>query len=421
MPGVATPLSEGLASWTKDVGSLLERMGGEFTDLKEKTQRDLIAAGREIAALKDDFAEVKGRYAERFHALAREARNGTLRHGFHDDETARRFGALIQAGQRNDHAAISELQRAGLIGTTGQYGGWLLVDTIVADIMRELDDAGIFLGDCKPALVGSLKGGSPRGTSGFAVYHPDYGVAGTVSTPGIGSTAWELVRYVAAGEIEQWMLASEMAIALAEYVRREIVYCLQYATDLEWFMGDGTSAYGKYTGLFKLTGSATVSATQPTVITADSGDDTFLKVTAKTSYYLAQMLGALPTWAHHAGPRFYLHPVAFFSYFGVRDSGGMPVANIVFGAGPQLTLFGLPVRLVPVAPSVTAVSTVFVILAALDRSCRTYRHRSAVEFGWSDNLGEDKWLAGISGVKCDVPMDMRVRVPSGIVQLATHS
>jgi hypothetical protein len=184
-------------------------------------------------------------------------------------------------------------------------------------------------------------------------------------------------------------------------------------------MGDGTSAYGKYTGLFTLTGSETVDATKPTVVVGDAGDDTFAEMIAKTTYYLAKMMGMLPTWAMAAGPRWYMHPVSFFSYLGVRDSSGMPIASVYVGEGPQLRLLGLPVRLVSCAPSSTAVSTVFAILTPLQRACRTYRHRSAIELAWSDNLGEDKWLAGISGVKCDVPMDMRVRCPSGIVQLAT--
>jgi HK97 family phage major capsid protein len=249
------------------------------------------------------------------------------------------------------------------------------------------------------------------------MYYPDYGVAGTVSTPGTGTTKFELARYVAAVEIDQWMLASDLAIALADYVRTEIIYALSYYTDLNWFMGTGTGEFCKKTGLFKLGASDGVGQ-----VVGDSGDDTFTKMIAKTTYYLAQALGSLPTWAHRASPKWYMHPSNFFNHLGVRDAGGMPFAQILLAEDQLvLRLAGLPARLVPVAPSVTAVSTCYGLLAALPRACRTYRHNRAVEFAWSDNLGEDKWLSGVSAVKCDVPLDMQVRVPSGVIQLCTHA
>ncbi len=157
------------------------------------------------------------------------------------------------------------------------------------------------------------------------------------------------------------------------------------------------------------------------MVTGDAGDDTFAEVIAKSSTYLAQCMGMLPDWARRAGPSWYMHPLVFFGYYGIRDAAGMPIASVFIGEGPQMRLMGYPVRLVMGAPSVTAASTVMLILTCLKRACRTYRHNQAVELAWSDNLGEEKWLAGVSGVKCDVPMDIRVRVPSGIVQLATHS
>ena len=401
---------------TEDLVKKVEQHGNE---LSENFTRELKANAGEIATLSNNFKDVQAKYAERFKALASQQQRGSLRHGFQSDEVARDFGRAIVAMKNRDGDTLKELQKAAMLPTIGSQGGWLLPEIIIADIMRELDQYGVFLADCPPIGVNGLKGGSPRGTSGFGLYHPDYGKAGTVSTPGIGSTAWELLRYVVAGEIEQWMMASELNIALAEYIRQEIAYALEYGTDAEWFMGTGTEAYGKYTGLFKLTGSATVSATLPTVVTGVSGDDTFAELIAKTTYYLTQVMGMLPEWAHRAGPSWYMHPFIYFSYFGVRDSGGMPIPGVFVGEGPQLRLCGLPVRLVCGAPSATAVSTVFLLLTCLKRACRTYRHNKAVEIAWSDNLGEDKWLAGISGVKCDVPMDMRVRVPSGIVQLAT--
>jgi HK97 family phage major capsid protein len=418
----ATPQGAQTNQLLIEIARVLERQGKDFSELSATTQRQLTGHAEAIARLNNDFAEVRGGYAERFHALAQDVERHGLPPRWRSVQDAQQFGRMVAALHDKNYTALAELQKAGWTPGIGAGGGWLLAESVVADIMRELDDAGVFLADCPPLNVNAVSGGSPRGSSGPTMYYPDYAVAGTVSTPGTGVTRFELKRHVAAVEVDQWMLGTDLAVALAEYVRNEIVYAVSLATDTNWFMGTGISAYCMKTGLFKLTGSGTVSTTAPTVITGDSGDDTFAKVIAKTTYYLAQMLGALPTWGHRAGPRFYMHPAVFFPFLGVRDTGGMPIASIYVGENaPALRLMGLPVRLVPVAPSVTATSTVFVLLAALARACRTYRHNAAIEFAWSDNLGEDKWLAGVSACKCDVPLDMQVRVPSGIVQLATHA
>jgi len=422
MTGLQTLQQTQTAEWFNDVAKLLQRVGGEFADLKRTTQERLLAHTHDIGKLSDDFASVRAKYAERFKAIAAGVQRGDALVGWRSAQDAQQFGELVAALKTRDMNRLNALQQNGLTPGTGAQGGWLLNEQLIADIMREVDAAGIFLADCPPRGVNMLAGGSPLGTSGAVVYYPDYGAAGTVSTPGTGNTRFELKRHVAAIEIDQWMLGSDLAITLAEYVRTEIIYALSLATDTNWFMGTGVAANCMKTGLFKLTGSATVSTTAPTVVTADSGDDTFAKCIAKTTYYLAQMLGMLPQWAHAAGPRWYCSSYVFFNYLGVRDSGGMPLAQIYLGQdAPSLRLCGLPVRIVSVAPSVTAVSTVFLLLGALSRACRTYRHNRAVEFAWNDNLEEAKWLAGLSAVKCDVPLDRVVRVPSGIVQLITHS
>lgn len=412
-----TPQGAQTAQWFNDVAKLLERLGGEFSTLRQSVQAQLLDHTRDIARLSDDFASVRSTYKERFKAIAAGVQRGDLPAGWRSAQDAQQFGQFVASLKAHDTSRLNSLQQAGFTPGIGAGGGWLVNETVIADIMREVDDAGIFLADCPVTRVNTLAGGSPRGTSGAVLYYPDYGVAGTVSSPGVGDTRFELKRHVAAVEIDQWMMASDMSVALADYVRQEIIYAISLGTDTNWFMGTGTSEFCKKTGLFKLGASDGVGQ-----VVGDSGDDTFAKMIAKTTYYLSMMLGVLPTWAHAAGPRFYMHPACFWPFLGVRDSGGMPLASIFVGAeAPQLRLMGFPVRLVPVAPSVTATSTVFMLLAALSRACRTYRHNRAVEFAWSDNREEAKWLAGMSACKCDVPLDMQVRVPSGVVQLATHS
>jgi HK97 family phage major capsid protein len=291
-----------------------------------------------------------------------------------------------------------------------------LAEQLLGDMMRDVDAAGVFLRLCPPIGVNSLSGGTPKGTNGVTVYHPQFGSTCALSTMGFGRNDFNLIRYVAAVEVDGWMLASELAVALAEYVREELVYGLALATDTEWFMGDGSATYGNFTGLFKL-------ASGVKTVTGDSGDDTFAKITAKTTYYLSKMRGELPDWAWRSGAAWIMHPTVFFPMLGVRDSGGMPIVNIMLAqpGGVPLWLMGAPVELTTTAPSVTAVSTPFMLLAALKRACRTYRHNRAIEFKMSDQLGLEKWIANLNAFAADVPMDRVIRNGNGLVQLITHS
>jgi len=411
----ASPQDAQFGQLLQEIAARIEGQGKSFADLDAALQAKLKAHADDIAKLSASVAAQQKENVERFGALVKQAGDPTFKGGFRSRENAENFGKFVAAVYRHDGAEMAKLQAAAILPTSGPQGGYLLVEQIIQDIMRDLDATGVFLTDCPPIGVNVLASGSKKGTSGPTVYYPEYGATATLSTPGFGENRFELRRHVAAIEIDNWMLDSQMAIALAEYVRTELVYALALATDTNWFMGTGVSANAMYTGLFKM-------ATGLLSVTGDSGDDTFAEMIAKTTYYLAAVLGALPQWAHAAQPKWYMHHSVFFGFLGVRDSAGMPIANVFLAQqGLPYWLLGYPVRMLSVAPSTTAVSTCFALLAALGRACRTYRHNKAIEFAASDQLGEEKWLANLSAVKSDVPMDMKVRNGNGIVQLITHS
>ena len=111
------------------------------------------------------------------------------------------------------------------------------------------------------------------------------------------------------------------------------------------------------------------------------------------------------------------HLLIFFKYLGVRDSTGQPVANILNQQGaPNLNLMGYPVEPLQIAPSATAVDTVFALFGALRRACRVYRHRNAVALKSSDQV---KWLEAETVVASDGPQDMTIVNGDGVVQLKT--
>lgn len=404
------------AQLLNEVVARIESRQHGVAELSEKDRAAIVAQARDIERISTELADYKRSAVERFQQIVNAHANnrGGYRGPFADVEQARHFGRAVAAIVRRDHAALAELQKAAILPTSGPAGGYLLHEQLINDLIRNVEDAGQFEANCPAFPVSTLKGGVPTRTSGLTVYYPDYGVAGTPSTPAFGKKNYDLKRHVVGVELENWMLASELAVALADYAVTEMAYALALASDTNWFLGDGTSTYCGYTGVFKLPSGV------QTVIGA-SGDDTFAEMIDKTTLYLGEALGKLPLWAHRAGPKWYGHLSVFFRYLGARDSTGQPVnANILAAAGgtPQFVLMGYPFVPVQIAPAVTAtaVSTCYMVLAALSRACGVFRHRGAIELKSSEHV---KFWENMTVLAADVPQDMVIRDGNAIVQLIT--
>jgi HK97 family phage major capsid protein len=392
------------------LNEVLDKIDQRFTDLDERTQSQFRQQAGEISRMNTSLTDTRQTSIKRFHEIAQHYRQGgDYRGPFRDAEQARNFGRVVAAIAGRDHRAWEDLEKAGISPGKGSTGGFLLQEILLKELIRNVEESGIFERNCPAMPVNGLSGGTPKRTSGLTVYYPDFGVAATASTPTLGMSNFNLKRHVVALEVDNWMLGSELAIALGDYIAEEFAYALALAADTNWFMGDGTAGYCGYTGLFKRTDL-------PSVV-GDSGDDTFSEMIAKSTYYLAQMLGKLPIWGHRSDPRWFMHLLTFFNYLGVRDSVGQPIANIIMQqGGVPFWLMGYPVEPLSIAPSTTAVSTTFALFGSLKRACRVYRHANASEFKSSDQL---KILEGQTVFVADVPQDMTVRDVNGLVQLKT--
>ncbi len=398
----------------RETAAAVERLGGITDQLAVRMQ----GHARDIESMR--FAHERERAAaeQRFVALADEyQRGGSSHYGhFKSREAARNFGLLCIAALKDpdqSRAALDELHRAGINPGSGAAGGYLAPETVMNEIIRNVANAGVFERNCPPITTTVRSGGIPKRTAGNTVYFPDLETATTASAPTFGRVQFACKRWSALALVERWMLVESLAVALGEFVAEELAYAIAVKEDQSWFTGDGTSTYGGHKGLFKLASGDGIS-----VVTGDSGDDTFAEVIAKSTYYLAQALGKLPDWAHMAGPRWYMHSLIFFQYLGVRDSQGMPIVNILNSTeGIQKYLFGYPVEWTQVAPSTTAVSTPFVVLAPLAKACRVVRLAGeSVELRTSEHY---KFAEGQVAFLADVVQDMVIADASAIVQIAT--
>ena len=410
--GFQAPQQAQFEDWIASVQTLCERLGQSFVELKENQQREIQGQASEIAKLRGEFQTGQEQSLRRFHAIAEHYhRGGDYRGPFNSREEAASFGRLVAFVATGDQSALLALQRAGMGPAKGSEGGYLMPDVLVPGIIRNVEQYGVFESDVPPSPVAGETGGETKRIAGLTVYHPGLGQSASESQPNLGRVNFSLIRWATLTLVDRWMLNENLSVALGDFVAQEIALALAYAEDLYGFMGDGTSTYGRVTGAFKRAG------TNQLTVTADSGDDTFAEVIAKSTYYLGKVMGTLPKWAHQFGPKWYMHMLTFFSYLGVRDTAGQPIANILQADRPTpFMLMGYPVQIVQVAPSVTAVSTVFAVFGALARGWKLYRHVNGVEIRVSEHY---KFAEGQVAIAGDVVQDIVESDPNAYVQLAT--
>ncbi len=399
-----------------EIVARLERHGGQLAELDAKTQKALAGHAQDVAKLRDDFDAVRRDGAKRFHKLAEHgARDGRYRGRFGGPEAARAAGLAIIVALTRSETARLELEQSGIKPTVGAEGGYLMPDLLLRDIIANVEEAGVWERNVDMTPVPVLTGGLPSRTGGLTVYYPDFEGAATPSAPTFGRKNFALKRHTVYVLIERWMLQSELAVALAEYVASEMSYALALAEDANWFVGGGTAAHGGYTGLLN---DATIKSYTPA---ADY--DEFSELIAASTDPLSRVLGTLPAWAAGDGFRWYMHSSVFFGYMGVKDSAGMPIVQLYLGgAGFQKSLFGYPVEWVQVMPAVGSagdtVSSPMLLGGNLRRACQGLRHTAGIRMASSEHVAFANEQVALL---LSVAQDRVIKDPDGVCRLITHS
>jgi HK97 family phage major capsid protein len=377
----------------KDFTAKLEKLEGLSGQLANvpKLQKDFEGHVADIRKMQDRFSSYQADMEKRFQTILSQAKSGggaLYRGAFDNRQAAEDFGrTIISAAKVARNTATAEdreiYQKAAASAGTGAGGGLLLQNEIVSGIIRNVEQYGVFEANAFVIPTGGQRATSIKRTQGYTCYYPDLGVDATASDFKLGAIISDMTRYVAFAVVDNNMLRYDLAIPLAEFIARELALCIAYATDLNGFMGDGTAAYAKSVGLFKLT---TALATGLNVVVADTGDNTFAEVVAKSSYYLAKVLAALPQWAESLGVAWYMSRSIFFEYIGQRDTTGKPLFNMVLENGkPQQSLMGYPTNIVHVGPRMADTANSGRILAAgsLRGAMQLVRSISNVELAFS--------------------------------------
>lgn len=409
-----TPQGTAVSDLLKDFA---RKVDAKFSEMDKGFQKRFSDLARDTQTMRDDFASVQGKYRERFNALAEHyARGGPYRGPFSDQREAARFGEFVIATASNDRAKIAEIQQASMGPATGVSGGFSLAEEFVNAIIRNVEKYGVIERNTTIRNVGELTGGEPKRTQGFTIGYPDLGVIPTDSDMKFGRVNFNLTRYCIYALADRWMLNSDSAAMLGDFIATEMALGMSYAQDLNGFMGDATPTYAKTLGLFKKANSTQL------IVTGDTGDDTFAELITASVKYPTACAGLLPDWVDVDGEaKWFMHRSIFWGFLGVRDTQGRPVGDILMHTGtPQRVLAGYPVEVTQVAPKLadTAVSTTMAILGSLRAATRLFRHKGRTELRVSQDY---RFPQGEIAFCLDAMQEISEADDQGYVQLKTHS
>ncbi|MDX2200795.1 MAG: phage major capsid protein [Phycisphaerae bacterium] len=360
-----------------EIAATVERTGRSLAEQTRKTQDTFAAHARDIRGM-----EIK--LQEQSMLLREVIRGGHVAGGLGTGGEG--LGKLCIALASNNHAALQQLQTAGVNSGTGESGGALLASTITNTIIRNVDQYSVIESNAKKIQVDAQRTVVPKRTAGVIVTHPDLGVDITESSPKFGGVPLELAKYAALAAVDNSMLRDSLALPLTEFLITEFAQAFAYVTDLYALVGDGTPAHAKTTGLFNLTADSTNGVKD---VTADTGDNTFQEVIDKSTVYLAKALAELPQWAEFFNPAWIMSRSIFFGYMGVRDGQNRPIADVKLGGKgekPYSMLMGYPVLLAQVAPRLadSAASKTMAVLTPLMASVLIGRDAQGMEIKISD-------------------------------------
>lgn len=294
------------------------------------------------------------------------------------NERAYRFGKYCQS-LMGSRSARSWCEAHGLelrlhqedVNTTG---GYLVPEEFSNDIIRLVEERGIFRQHAKIVPMFSDTKLTDRRTGGLTAHLVGEGAAGTEST-----MTWDQVRLVA----KKWMvltritseLNEDAAISVGDQIATEIAFAFASKEDDLGFNGTGISTDGGINGLKPAMAEATAG-----VITSGSGNNLWseLELIDFTS-----MIGLLPQFADTPETAWFCHR-AFWAQVmeGLAFAAGGNTKGDL--AGPLSKSFlGYPVVISQVLPSAEADSTIAVYLGDLSLAAM-FGDRRGMTVGMSD-------------------------------------
>lgn len=225
--------------------------------------------------------------------------------------------------------------------TVNAQGGDLVPDQFVPQLIRLVEEYGVFRRNARVQPMSGETAWMPRRTGGVTAYFvgestTDAGTTATKSTP--SSTKKQLVaQKLATYTLESIELMEDAAISVGDWLAQEIALAFAQKEDECGFNGDGTSTYGGINGILNFVGSASL-------VTAVTGNTAFSTLDLDD---FEACVGKLPRYAI-SGAKWYISSFGWATSMLrlAQAAGGNTTTNIEGGTG--LSFLGYPVEITQV-------------------------------------------------------------------------
>lgn len=261
------------------------------------------------------------------------------------NEATRKF---LSAVVNNDSAMLKEMST-----TSNPLGGYTVDEELSAEIRHLTTEYGVARREMEVITLSKHAYQANNLATDVSVYWVDEGSAISSTQVQLGQEDLELKKLGAIVTMTNELL-EDTEIDLVRFVASRVAEGFAQAEDEAFFKGDGTSAYGSFTGVLENSSVNEVTMTGTGFSSIDADD-------------LINMVDATPQGAHSNG-KFYMNRTIMSYIRKLKDNEGAYIYQMPREGGPA-TIWGYPVVLVEAMPSKTdsAAETSFVLFGDLRR------------------------------------------------------
>lgn len=258
---------------------------------------------------------------------------------------------FLKALYGRDSATLKALTE----GTDSQ-GGYLVPKEFTAEILRLVEDVGVFRANARVLPMSKRLRDVPVLSTGVSAVIVGENTQITESDAAFGN-AQLIAKKLGAITAMSNELLDDSSVPLVQYLAEIFAEAIATLEDTQGFNGSGSGS--NFTGALIASGVNTVNMASTKT---DFEDVTYDNLVDVMSAVKSQAL---------ANAKWYMHRTIWAYILKLKDSQGMPIATNIVVQGNQGTLLGYPVRLVEQMPTSadTAVSTSFILFGDLKKAC----------------------------------------------------
>jgi len=261
-----------------------------------------------------------------------------------------RVKKFVIAMRDNDYAIVKDLSEG-----TDNKGGYLVDSELNAEIQHLMLTYGVARSEMTTVQLskGDLKLNNLA--ADLSVYWTDEAAVKTSSDVTIGQVTLSLKKIAVLVPITDELL-EDSEIDIVSFISTRVAEKFAQKEDLAFFLGDGTSAYGGFTGVLNNVNINTVTMTGTTFASVDADD-------------LLDMIDATPSGALK-NAKFYLHRTIMSYIRKAKTTTGDPIFQKPSEKGPG-NIWGYPIVICEAFPATgdTAADTPFILFGDLKKSC----------------------------------------------------